>query len=296
MASQLDSILNDLVGRLREVGIGRGTAAQQPGGPSYRDNSGDSYSFAYDPEARPTKADYGKYKVPTVSFSSGMLGGDPIQIEQEVPEQEIPAMPDFNPPLPRSEADPRPEAPNGEDVSVEQALEPVRPPLMEDYTTARVNPFGESGMFLGRVGGPRQPERQDIVPTPGATPSTLSSLSARQPEVPRGMLEGPTMFEGQLGMPETTSYEGTYGNEYENLKGKSIEEIRLQLNNPNIDVNEDGDLIEILERSEVPGLNGGYVPTKVRVMAPAFMQKAENDNSSFKTQEELDAYLDTLGL
>ena len=46
-------------------------------------------------------------------------------------------------------------------------------------------------------------------------------------------IESPDMFRGQLGMPPPVQYP-TYGDEYENLKGKSIEEIRLELNNTNL--------------------------------------------------------------
>ena len=249
MASPLDSLLNDLVGRLGEFGIGRGTAAQQSAGPSTQDYSRDIYN-TYGPLNPVPRQEYNydRYEQPSVRFRSGMLGGQPIQVEQEIPPipppdpTRPPVVPDLSKPLPSSMTPPVRTSADGRDVSLEPpAIRDVRPPVMDDYSIGRESPIGSSGLLTGDLLSitrkPSMPSRQEFSPQRGANTQTRDRFV---PPPPRGMLylgiESPDMFRGQLGMPPPVQYP-TYGDEYENLKGKSIEEIRLELNNPNLNVN-----------------------------------------------------------
>ena len=142
------------------------------------------------------------------------------------------------------------------------------------------------------------PSRQEFSPQRVANTQTRDRYV---PPPPRGMLdlgiESPDMFRGQLGMPPPVQYP-TYGDEYENLKGKSIEEIRLELNNPNLNVNEKGDLIE----PERIDRFGEVVPEKV--IYPSFAKDknlssptatlADQAVKDLTTEEQLDEYLDNL--
>jgi hypothetical protein len=309
MASPLDSLLNNLVGRLGEFGIGRGTAAQQPVGPSYQDYSGDIYN-SYKPlnPVPRQKYNFDRYEQPTVRFTSGMLGGQPIQVEQEIPPipppdpTRPPVVPDLSKPLPSSMTPPVRTSADGRDVSLEPpAIRDVRPPVMDDYSIGRESPIGSSGLLTGDLLSmtrkPSMPSRQEFSPQRGANTQTRDRLV---PPPPRGMLdlgiESPDMFRGQLGMPPPVQYP-TYGDEYENLKGKSIEEIRLELKNPKLDVNENGDLVE-------PTFNRFGEVISEKVIYPSFAKDknlssptatlADQAVKDLTTEEQLDEYLDNL--
>ena len=294
MASPLDSLLNSLVGKLYEFGIGRGTAAQQPVGPSYQDDSDDIYNTygPLNPVPR-QKYNYDRYEQPTVRFRSGMLGGQPIQVEQDIPPipppdpTRPPVVPDLSKPLPSSMTPPVRTSADGRDVSLEPpAIRDVRPPVMDDYSIGRESPIGPSGLFTGDLLSitrkPSMPSRQEFSPQ---REENIRTRDRFVPPPPRG----------QLGMPPPVQYP-TYGAEYENLKGKSIEEIRLELNNPNLNVNEKGDLIEPERIDQL----GNVVPEKV--IYPYFVKDknlssptatlADQAVKDLTTDADLDAYLD----
>jgi len=307
MASPLDSLLNSLVGKLYEFGIGRGTAAQQPVGPSYQDDSDDIYN-TYGPLNPVPRQEYNydRYEQPTVRFRSGMLGGQPIQVEQEIPPipppdpTRPPVVPDLSKPLPSSMTPPVRTSADGRDVSLEPpAIRDVRPPVMDDYSIGRESPIGPSGLFTGDLLSitrkPSMPSRQEFSPQ---REENIRTRDRFVPPPPRGMLdlgiESPDMFRGQLGMPPPVQYP-TYGDEYENLKGKSIEEVRLELNNPRLDVNEKGDLVDpTYDRF-------GEVVSEVLVI-PSFVKDknlssptatlADQAVKDLTTDADLDAYLD----
>ena len=310
MASPLDSLLNSLVGKLYEFGIGRGTAAQQPVGPSYQDDSDDIYNTygPLNPVPR-QKYNYDRYEQPTVRFRSGMLGGQPIQVEQDIPPipppdpTRPPVVPDLSKPLPSSMTPPVRTSADGRDVSLEPpAIRDVRPPVMDDYSIGRESPIGPSGLFTGDLLSitrkPPMPSRQEFSPQ---RESNIRTRDRFVPPPPRGMLdlgiESPDMFRGQLGMPPPVE-SPTYGDEYENLKGKSIEEVRLELNNPNLNVNEKGDLIEPERIDQL----GNVVPEKV--IYPSFAKDknlssptatlADQAVKDLTTDADIDAYLDNL--
>lgn len=309
MASRLDSLLNDLVGRLGEFGIGRGTSAQQPVGPSYQDRSGDVYNTygPINPVPR-QKYNYDRYEQPTVRFTSGMLGGQPIQVEQEPPPPPLPPRVPVRPstestvgPLP---SDPPRRSPDrvGDSLSYEAVVRDVRPPVMDDYRSAFESPIDNSGLFTGDVLSmtrqPPAPTRQEFNPQRGSVerPRTpVPSMGTVIPD-PSSLLEGQTMFGGRLGMPPPVE-SPTYGDQYENLKGKSIEEIRLELGNPRLDVNEKGDLVDpTYDRF-------GAVVSEV-VVIPSFVKDdslsspaatlADQAVKDLTTDADLDAYLDNL--
>lgn len=60
----------------------------------------------------------------------------------------------------------------------------------------------------------------------------------------------------------------------QDLKGKSLEEIKKELGNPNIDINEDGDLVEILEWSN-EGEERFKEPLRVKVLIKDFANQSE---------------------
>ena len=308
MASRLDSLLNDLVGRLGEFGIGRGTSAQQPVGPSYQDRSGDVYNTygPINPVPR-QKYNYDRYEQPTVRFTSGMLGGEPIQVEQEPPPPplppRVPSRPSTEPPerMP-SDLPTRTAGSVGDARSYESVLQDIRPPVMDDYRSAFESPIDNSGLFTGDVLSmtrkPPAPTRQEFNPQRGSVerPRTpVPSMGTVIPD-PSSLLEGQTMFGGRLGMPPPVE-SPTYGDQYENLKGKSIEEIRLELGNPRLDVNEEGDLVDpTYDRF-------GEVVSEV-VVIPSFAKDntlssptatlADQAVKDLTTDADLDAYLDNL--
>ena len=308
MASRLDRLLNNLVGRLGEFGIGRGTAAQQPVGPSYQDYSEDIYN-SYKPLNPVPRQEYSfdRYEQPTVRFTSGMLGGEPIQVEQEPPPPPLP------PRVPSRRSDEPPERmPNdlprrtagtvGEPLSYESVLQDIRPPVMDDYRSAFESPIDNSGLFTGDVLSmtrqPPAPTRQEFNPQRGSMErptAPVPSMGTVIPD-PSSLLEGQTMFGGQLGMPPPVE-SPTYGDQYENLKGKSIEEVRLELGNPRLDVNEKGDLVDpTYDRF-------GAVVSEV-VVIPSFVKDGSSSSPAatladqaikdLTTEEQLDAYLDNL--
>jgi hypothetical protein len=301
MASVLDSLLNDLVGRLHEMGIGKGTAAQQPVGPSYEDWSQDEYHFAVNPDARRTESSYDPYTMGGVQLPSGMFGGKPIQAPQDPIEP--PQPPREITPRIRRGAVPPPGSPQLP-MPTTDAPVPVPPTMSRNIETARPD-----GLLTGDVLSMTQrrpfPARRQTTPpqapdlsmpgspellppnvgTPSTQPLTANMFSGRL-DMPPPM--SPRMFTGQLDMPPPFTSEITpFGDEYENLRGKSVEDIQEELNNPNIDVNEQGDLVEIIEYETVEEImpSGKKItykePIKERVLVKGFSKDTPASDNIF---------------
>lgn len=301
MASVLDSLLNDLVGRLHEMGIGKGTAAQQPVGPSYEDWSQDEYHFAVNPDARRTESSYDPYTMGGVQLPSGMFGGKPIQapqdpIEPPQPPREITPRirrgavpPPGSPQLPMPTTD----APVLVPPTMPRNIETARP---DGLLTGDVLSMTQRRPFPARrqTTPPQAPDLSmpgspELLPpnvgTPSTQPLTANMFSGRL-DMPPPM--SPRMFTGQLDMPPPfTSEIIPFGDEYENLRGKSVEDIQEELNNPNIDVNEQGDLVEIIEYETVEEImpSGKKItykePIKERVLVKGFSKDTPASDNIF---------------
>lgn len=269
MASVLDSLLNDLVGRLHEMGIGKGTAAQQRVGPSFQDWSKDIYYL--EPESTPSDYSYDPYSVQGVRLSSGMFGGKPIQAPQDIPPPPPPPV-EYNPRTPERQVPDLP--PRPEYRRLENPVMPEPPSMYQ--------PASMDGLLTGDVLSMTQrnyaPERRPTTPPDMARPSPrYIQPSVEMPSIAELR---PNMFSGRLGMPGPVTTQSppsitSFGDEYENLRGKSVEDIQQELNNPNIDVNEQGDLVEILEYNEYGE------PVKERVLVRGFSKDTPASDNIF---------------